>query len=343
MPARSDGQEKECKQYLESRAEQLRQSFETVDLLAREGQLPEVRLDGTRLRISPLKRRAPDDISLWSGRAYDLLPRIHITNLLMEVDSWTGFSRCFTHLLHGDPARDRSALMAVILADATNLGLSKMAVTCSGHAEGRLHWMSDWHVRDETYAKALAEIVNRHHRTSLASHWGSGTTSSSDGQAFPIATRKPVTAHTNAKYGRDPVVMFYTHISDRYAPFHSKVITATIRDATHVLDGLLDHGTDVTIREHYTDTAGFTDHVFALCHLLGFRFAPRIRGLHDRRLYTLSAGEYKALTPLISGKINARRIEKSWDELKRLTASIQQGSASASLLVNKLGAYSRHN
>jgi TnpA family transposase len=31
------------------------------------------------------------------------------------------------------------------------------------------------------------------------------------------------------------------------------------------------------IEEHYTDTAGFTDHVFALCHLLGFRFAPRLR------------------------------------------------------------------
>ncbi|MBV9082152.1 MAG: Tn3 family transposase, partial [Acidobacteriaceae bacterium] len=113
---------------------------------------------------------------------------------------------------------------------------------------------------------------------------GSGTTSSSDGQAFSIATRKPVTAHTNAKYGRDPVAMVYTHISDRYAPFHTKVISATIRDDTHVLDGLLDHGSDLAIQEHYTDTAGFTDHVFALCQLLGFRFAPRIRGLHDRRL-----------------------------------------------------------
>ena len=32
-------------------------------------------------------------------------------------------------------------------------------------------------------------------------------------------------------------VTFYTHISDRYAPFHTKVINATVRDATHVLNG----------------------------------------------------------------------------------------------------------
>lgn len=42
------------------------------------------------------------------------------------------------------------------------------------------------------------------------------------------------------------------------------------------------HGT----RSHaLCSLTGFTDHVFALCHLLGFRFAPRIRDLADKRLY----------------------------------------------------------
>jgi Tn3 transposase DDE domain len=98
--------------------------------------------------------------------------------------------------------------------------------------------------------------------------WGSGRTSSSNGQAFPIAFRKPVIAQVNAKYGRDPVAMFYTHVSDRYAPYHPKAISSTVRDATYVLDGLLDHHTDLQIEEHYTDTSGYTKHIFALCHLL---------------------------------------------------------------------------
>src|SRR5439155_1432854 len=113
--------------------------------------------------------------------------------------------------------------------------------------------------REENYAKALAEIVRKQHQVPLAAYWGPGTTSSSDGQAFPIATRRPVLAHTNAKYGRDPVVMFYSYISDRYAPFYTKVIGSTVRDATFVLDGLLEHGTDIRIEEHYTDTGGVTE------------------------------------------------------------------------------------
>jgi TnpA family transposase len=39
------------------------------------------------------------------------------------------------------------------------------------------------------------------------------------------------------------------------------------------------------IREHYTDTGGFTEHVFAICSVLRIRFAPRIRDLPDKRLY----------------------------------------------------------
>ena len=58
--------------------------------------------------------------------------------------------------------------------------------------------------------------------------------------------------------------MFYTHISDQYSPFHTKVINVGVRDSTHVLDGLLYHESALRVAEHYTDTAGFTDHVFAL-------------------------------------------------------------------------------
>ena len=91
----------------------------------------------------------------------------------------------------------------------------------------------------------------------------------------------------NARYGNDPGGTFYTHVSDQYSPFYTKLINTTVRDATHVLDGLLYHESKLQIEEHYTDTAGFTDHVFALCHLLGFRFAPRIRHVGETRLFSI--------------------------------------------------------
>ena len=138
--------------------------------------------------------------------------------------------------------------------------------------------------------------------------------------------------------------MFYTHISDQYAPFSSKVVNVGVRDSTYVLDGLLYHESDLRIEEHYTDTAGFTDHVFALMHFLGFRFAPRIRDLGDTKLYIPKGNaSYDALKPMIGSPLNIKHIRSHWDEILRLATSIKQGTVTASLMLRKLGNYPRQN
>ena len=219
-----------------------------------------------------------------------------------------------------------------------------MADACPGVSLSTLSRIATWHIRDETYAKALAEIVNHHHQLEFAAHWGDGTTSSSDGQRFKAGGGGEAIGSVNARYGNEPGATFYTHISDQYAPFHSKLISATVRDATHVLDGLLYHESDLRIEEPYTDTGGFTDHVFALCHLLGFRFAPRIRNLGDTRLYSMEKpSSYATLAPVIGGVINKKQITGQWDEILRLATSIKHGSVTASLILRKLGAYPRQN
>jgi TnpA family transposase len=117
-----------------------------------------------------------------------------------------------------------------------------------------------------------------------------------------------------------------------------------IRDSTYVLDGLLYHESDLRIEEHYTDTAGFTDHVFALMHLLGFRFAPRIRDLGETKLYIPKRkAAYDALKPMIGGPLNIKQIRLHWDEILRLAASIREGTVTASLMIRKLGSYPRQN
>lgn len=154
------------------------------------------------------------------------------------------------------------------------IGISKMAEACPGTTVRKLDWLASQYIREEAYTKALAELVNYHHRQPFSEHWGEGTTSSSDGQRFRASGRGEQSRQVNRRYGNEPGVPYYTHISDQYTPFYTKVIAANARDATHVLDGLLYQESDLRIEEHYTDTAGFTGHVFALCHLLAFVSRP---------------------------------------------------------------------
>ncbi|KTG78004.1 hypothetical protein K16_06650, partial [Klebsiella pneumoniae] len=84
-------------------------------------------------------------------------------------------------------------------------------------------------------------------------------------------------------------------------------------------------------------------HVFALMHLLGFRFAPRIRDLGDTKLYIPSDAAYDALKPMIGGTLNIKHVRAHWDEILRLATSIKQGTVTASLMLRKLGSYPRQN
>ncbi len=173
-----------------------------------------------------------------------LLPRVKITELLLEVDAWTDFTRHFTHLKTGARAMDKTLLLTTILADAINLGPTKMAECCPSFTYAKLSWLQAWHIRDETYSAALAELVNAQFRHPFAAQWGDGTTSSSDGQRFKVGGWAESTGHINLNYGTEPGQAFYTHVSDQYAPFSTKVINVGVRDSTYVLNGLLYHERD---------------------------------------------------------------------------------------------------
>ena len=88
------------------------------------------------------------------------MPRVRITELLHEVNGTTGFASAFTNLRTGERCDDVNALLAAILADATNLGLGRMAAASHGVTRDSLLW---------TAAKAaLVRIINAHHALPLA-------------------------------------------------------------------------------------------------------------------------------------------------------------------------------
>lgn len=275
----------DCEEYLRVRLVALQEELHRVDQLAAANDLPDAVLTDSGLKITPLDATVSRVAQNLIEQIAASLPHVKITKLLLELDNWTGFTKGFTHLKSREIAKDRIPLLTTILADAINLGLTKIAESCPGTSYAKLSWLQAWHIRDETYATGLAKLVNAQFHQPLAENWDDVTTTSSDEQRFKTGGEAESTGHINPKYGAEPGKLFYTHISDLYAPFSSKVVNVGVRDSTYILDGLLHHEFDLRIEEHYTDTAGFTDHVFALMHLLGFRFAPRIRDLDDTKLY----------------------------------------------------------
>lgn len=310
-----------------------------------------VRLDTDgNLVIPPLTAEdIPAEADAVKEELAGMLPTVPIAALLIELDHRTGFLRCFTHASgHMAPqaAGLKRNILAVLIAGATNLGLTRMAEACSVPYDV-LAWTQEWYVREETLRQANTVIVNHHHQLELAGVFGGGTMSSSDGQRFPVRG-KSLTARAMNIHFADQGLSTYTHVSDQHSTYGTKVLVPTAREAHYVLDDLLGNATDLPIREHATDTHGVTLVNFALFDLVGKALTPRIRDLgkitlcrdDTRRAVNNS---YPHAGALLNARLDEDLITSCWPDLLRMAGSLKFGEATASLIVGKWSGASRQN
>jgi TnpA family transposase len=311
---------------------------------ARAGAIPGGSIENGILKLDRLSAAVPEEADELVLDLYDRLPAIRITELMQEVDTDIGFTESFTSSQTGAPCKDQIGMLTVLLAEGLNLGLSKMAEATNTHDYFQLSRLSRWHVESDTINQALAMVIEAQSRLPMAKFWGGGVTASSDGQFFPAARQGEAMNLINAKYGSAPGLKAYTHVSDQFGPFATQNIPATVSEAPYILDGLLMNEAGRKITEQYADTGGFTDHVFAVTSLLGFRFIPRIRDLPSRRLYLFDpASAPDELRGLIGGKIREGLVVQNWPGVLRSAATMVTGAMRPSQLLKKFAAYPRQH
>ena len=268
------------------------------------------------------------------------LPRVRIEDLLQDVDEWCGFTRAFQPLGGYQPrgADPHRSLLATLIAHGTNLGLAAMSQSVDSLTAETLQDTSRWFLRDATLKAANTILVNHHHGLKLSGIWGDGRRSSSDGQRFAVERDSLLASFYPRYFGYyDRALALYTHTSDQHSVYATQAISCAPREAGYVLGGILDNDTVLAIREHTSDTHGFTEHLFGLCALLGITFMPQLKDLPDQVLSRIDRdADYGALQPLLRGRINVELIIEQWDQLVRLAASLKDRLTPAHVVMQRL-------
>ena len=229
----------EPREWLAERKGSLVEGLDHLADAAHHGRIPGGAIENGELRISRPATAMPEDVDELVLDLYRRLPEVRITDILPEVDAATGFTDAFAHLRAGAPCQDRIGLLNVLLAEGLNLDLSKTAEDSNTHDFFQLSRLSRWHIESEAIDRALAMVIEAQAQLPMANLWGLGLTASSDGQFFPAARQGEAMNLVNARYGIEPGLKAYTHVSDRFGPFATQTIPVTVNEAPYILDGLL--------------------------------------------------------------------------------------------------------
>lgn len=282
----------------------------------------------------------PASLTLLRKQITGLLPKVDLTELLLEIQTHTGFLDEFIHVSESNARADdlTVSICAVLISEACNIGLEPLIKShIAALTRHRLSWVKHNYLRAETLAKSNTRLVNHQSTLPLAKKWGGGEVASADGMRFVVPV-KTINARPNRKYFRTSKgITWYNFLSDQYSGFHGIVIPGTLRDSIFVLEGLLEQQTGLRPTEIMTDTTGTSDMVFGLFWLLGYQFSPRLADAGEAVFWRIDKEvDYGVLNDIARGRANPQRIEQHWDDMLRIAGSLKLGTIQASELIRSL-------
>ena len=286
------------------------------------------------------------------GPTNELFPQGHdvpLAQVLETINNHCGMLGAFEHWqqTHIRQAVSRPALLAGIMGLGCGIGVRKMARISSRVTEAELEHVVNWRFSLDNIRAANDAVVKAMDEMDLPNIYRNKASSlhtASDGQKFEVRGESLAASRSFKYFGQGQGISAYTFVDERHILWHSLMISAADRESAFVIDGLMCN--DVVKSDiHSTDSHGYTEAIFAMTHLLGFSFAPRIKGIGKQTLYIFKpdrSGDHDwIIAP--DKTINETLIRENWDALLRLVATIKLKENTASDIFRRLNSYSRQH
>ena len=132
-------------------------------------------------------------------------------------------------------------------------------------------------------------------------------------------------------------VTWYNLLSDQCSGLNAITVPGTLRDSLVLLAVVLEQQTELQPTKIMTDTGAYSDVVFGLFRLLGYRFSPRLADIGGTRFWRIDTdADYGEFNSLARHSVSLGRIQANWDDLLRLAGSLKLGRMPATGIMRTL-------
>lgn len=319
----------------------LKQSFVETAEAANE-RIPKdshVVLENGKLVLKKRKREAqalPD--KTFEKALKDQLGEINIIDLLVETTQWLDLGKKFGPLSgHQRKVRDyQKRLVATLFCYGCNLGPTQTARSIKEISRKQVAYLNLSHTREKDLVEATESVINAYNEYQLPGYWGDGKTASVDGTRFDMYEQNLMSEY-HLRYASYGGIGYYL-VSDKYIALFSRFIPCGVREALHLIDGILENTSDIQPDTIHGDTHAQSTVVFGLAHLLGIKLMPRIKDINSLVFFKPDGrASYPHIDSLFSENINYSVIREHYRDMLRIAVSISEGKVSASTIIRRLG------
>mgnify|MGYP005606742319 CR=1 FL=1 len=259
-----------------------------------------------------------------------MLPRIDLPDLLLEVHSWTGFLDAYTHVSGARSAmKDLPiSVAALLIAEACNVGLVPVTdPNVEALTRARLSHVDQNYLNADSHAAANAMLIDAQAGVPLARQWGGGQLASVDGLRFVVPVTSLNSGPSPKYFGYKRGLTWLNAVNDQVSGIGAQIVPGTARDSLHILDVLLNLDSGPKPDLIATDEASYSDIVFGVFRILGYRFSPRIADIGDTRYWRASwpgerDSDYGPLNAIARNKVNLAKITDMWPDMLRVAGSL---------------------
>ncbi len=273
----------------------------------------------------------------------EIVRRWGMTDLLdmfKESALLTGWTECFLSTGSREAVRPdllQKRLLLCIFGMGTNIGLKRLAGVDPNIDAEHLRYTRRRYLHTDHFRAAIAHVVNALLHARQEAIWGETTsTCASDSKKFHAVDQNLLT-QWHARY-RGPGVLVYWHVERRSVCIYSQLKSCTSSEVAAMLEGVLRHCTDMTIKRQMTDSHGQSEIGFAFSHLLGFRLLPRLKPIHSQRLALSEASDqerYPHLKEALGKPINWELIRQQYDQMIKYATALRIGTADADAILQR--------
>ena len=202
---------------------------------------------------------------------------------------------------------------------------------------GDLRYTRRRYLHEDHLHAAIGQVVNALLRARHETIWGETTsTCGSDSKKFQAVDQTLLT-QWHARY-RGQGVLVYWHVERHSVCIYSQLKHRASSEVAAMLEGVLRHCTEMTIKRQMTDSHGQSEVGFAFSHLLGFRLLPRLKPIHSQRLSVVAVGaqdRYPHLRDILTKPIDWEMIRQQYDQVIKYATALRIGTADTEAILRR--------